>query len=478
LNKLSIKSLLSDSVIYGLSSSLAKLIGFLLIPIYTTYLLPEDYAVIAVLQSFTAIITILSILGLDSAVYRFYFENEGESEKVKKINSWIIIQFAITVFFIAVVFLFQNIIFDYVLKSGNLALRKVALIYVAGSLLLGVLSTVINAYFRLHRKPWHALLINIVSTVVSISFAIYFICYLRIGVVGLLYAQVLNLVLVNIFAGVYLFKTFTLKGFRLKENLSMIQYGINILPAGLFSVAFQFLITQIIQYKLSKEELGLFQIGTTFSVILTVITSAIASAWSPYIFSQIKNERLKEILNRVHLLYMLAIGIATITIAIFSIEILTIMTNKNYYSASWVISFQTITVFISSLNIFYVMGISISNKMKFYSILNVASILFTLCLAMLLVNRYRVNGVCISILIGQLLNVFLILYKSEKLLPLFVNVKAILCSVISIISLIFALKLLESNSIFINLTYKILSVVLLIGGSFLFLKRSNNLRFD
>ena len=41
-----LKGLLNDTIFYGLSSVLGQLIGFLLLPLYTVYLLPEDYGVL------------------------------------------------------------------------------------------------------------------------------------------------------------------------------------------------------------------------------------------------------------------------------------------------------------------------------------------------------------------------------------------------------------------------------------------------
>ncbi len=43
------RSLLSDSVVYGLGSAAERLIGFLLLPVYTKYLSTGDYGTMAML---------------------------------------------------------------------------------------------------------------------------------------------------------------------------------------------------------------------------------------------------------------------------------------------------------------------------------------------------------------------------------------------------------------------------------------------
>lgn len=473
-NKTSIKSLFSDSIIYGLSNSLGKFISFMLIPLYTKYLTPTDFGTFSLINTFSILISIIAILGLDSAVYRFYFENEDENEKVKKINNWIILQFSFTLVLSVLILLFKDHILKYILQGNNGPLGILPIVYIIGYMLLNILSTIINAYFRLYRKPWHSLVVNIVSTIFSISLSIYFVVYLNKGIIGLLYAQLLNLFCVNVIAFFFLVNRFTIHNFSWKQNIPLLKYGVNILPANLLTIGFQFYITQLIHYKLGKEELGLFQMGTNFSVILGVLTSSIAAAWSPYIFGQLKDPTFKQTFNKAYNLYLCVVGFICIAISIFATEILIIMTNANYYNASWVVSLQTLSVFISSLNIFYIMGISISKKMKFYTLINVITTSFTVLISYMFINAWGINGVCVTMLIGQIFNILLIHYKSEKLYPLFNTYKFTIVGLVSTICIIFAWKVFEINNLLYSIIFKGISLIIILVLSLVFLNKKYN----
>jgi O-antigen/teichoic acid export membrane protein len=53
-----------------------KLVGFLLIPVYTRYLAPADYGVMALVSTFGQALFIFLNLGQSTALFRFYYEDD------------------------------------------------------------------------------------------------------------------------------------------------------------------------------------------------------------------------------------------------------------------------------------------------------------------------------------------------------------------------------------------------------------------
>ena len=67
-----IKSLLSDTVLYGLSSVITQIVGLFLVPFYTKELSPEEYAIIGLFAMVTAFFNPFIAFGLDSALFRYF----------------------------------------------------------------------------------------------------------------------------------------------------------------------------------------------------------------------------------------------------------------------------------------------------------------------------------------------------------------------------------------------------------------------
>ena len=66
-------SLVKHTSIYTVGVILSKLVGFVMIPLYTRMLTPADYGVLELMSMTTDVIALLVGLGLSSAVMRHYY---------------------------------------------------------------------------------------------------------------------------------------------------------------------------------------------------------------------------------------------------------------------------------------------------------------------------------------------------------------------------------------------------------------------
>ena len=72
---------LRQSVLYALALFFSKGIGFLMIPVFTHFLEPADYGRLDILQTLADLLSIVLILGLSDALFKFYGEAKNKEEK-------------------------------------------------------------------------------------------------------------------------------------------------------------------------------------------------------------------------------------------------------------------------------------------------------------------------------------------------------------------------------------------------------------
>src|ERR687884_2262868 len=77
-----LRELVRHSAIYGLGSIVARILGVLLLPLYTRYLTPGDYGLIETLVALSAVLTALVAQGMKSAFFRFYFDSPEEGRRL------------------------------------------------------------------------------------------------------------------------------------------------------------------------------------------------------------------------------------------------------------------------------------------------------------------------------------------------------------------------------------------------------------
>ena len=89
-----IKKFLKHSFIYGIGALLSKIVGFLMIPLYTRYLTTSDYGVLELLDLTSTIVSIFISMRIGSAVIRFYYDSADELEQKKVVSTAYMATFA------------------------------------------------------------------------------------------------------------------------------------------------------------------------------------------------------------------------------------------------------------------------------------------------------------------------------------------------------------------------------------------------
>ena len=80
-----IATLGKHAAIYGTGSVGTRVLGFLLIPVYTRFMSPADYGVLALCTTTVGVLKLLSLAGFPSALFRSYlFTDTSEAEKNKR----------------------------------------------------------------------------------------------------------------------------------------------------------------------------------------------------------------------------------------------------------------------------------------------------------------------------------------------------------------------------------------------------------
>jgi O-antigen/teichoic acid export membrane protein len=74
-----LKKLAGQTALYGLSSMVGRAINFLLVPVYTSLLLPAEYGIVTELYTYAAFLNILYLFGMETTYFRFA-NKEGANE--------------------------------------------------------------------------------------------------------------------------------------------------------------------------------------------------------------------------------------------------------------------------------------------------------------------------------------------------------------------------------------------------------------
>ena len=101
-----IKQLAGETAIYGLSTILARIINFALVPLYTRVLTQSDFGVMSEFMAYIAMLQVMLTLGLETGCFRYATKEGADPDRVFS-NAFVTV-FGVCAFFFAVVALFSG----------------------------------------------------------------------------------------------------------------------------------------------------------------------------------------------------------------------------------------------------------------------------------------------------------------------------------------------------------------------------------
>ncbi len=275
-----LKSLASDSAIYGASSALSQVINFLLLPLYTHYLTKGDFGVWAMLNIVLMLFLPLAGLGMTNAVFRRFNTCKDDEERQVVLSTGLLSVVSTTLLLGITCLFFAKPLTDALYKHADGVWLMQLTIVTAMISSIGEITMVV---LRADRKVRTAAALNILRLLVTITVSIVLVAQQQMGLQGAIIGGLVGAI-VGTVAQFYV----TRHAFRMKMQKDvwkeMFFYGVPFVPhkvqAVLITVFGQFIVLN----QLGIIDGGLFRMAVMFTVPFTFVVHAIQKAWVPFKF--------------------------------------------------------------------------------------------------------------------------------------------------------------------------------------------------
>lgn len=436
--KSKVQLFVQGSIFLVISNVFIKAINFFLLPLYTRNLTPSMLGVSDSITTFTGILYPILVLGLDSAYSAFYFDRMDSNRDQKVFSTLGIIFFwlgGIPILMCALSVPLSSLIF----KTDAYSLEvTVALIGVT----LNLWYLPFSLELRLKNQMGRFGLVSILSSFTMVLLNIVFVTVLKLGEMSLILSTAIvageHLILFGLLTGaVPQKKYYSGELFR-----DMIRFALPLIPSVLMAWVLSLSDRYILLHYHGEAVVGMYGIGARFVTLLNVVINAITTAYTTFAFGSKDDEDAQQkyyyIFNVVSLI-LLAIAF---TAAIFSKEIIFIMTDAAYESSYVIVRDMMFGQLFYAMSTIVSYGI-IFKKKSAYSLLAASSgAIVNLVLNFILIPQYGLAAAAITTLIGYFISLAVCYYFSEKLYPCEYGMKRVMLS--CIITYVTSLILLES----------------------------------
>lgn len=302
----SVRILLNQTAIYGLSSIIGRFLNYLLVPLYTNIFSPSEYGIVTELYAYSSFLLIVFTYGMETAFLRF-MQEESYSKKV----------FPTSMFSIICSSLIFLLIFSFFIPYlGNLLnyRNQVYLLWLLLFILItDSLAAIPFAYLRQQNKAWKFVILKIINIITNILFNLLFLVlfpylskkgyslsYVYSPELGVGYVFISNLIS-NIITLILVFPykiKFLSVDFRLLKN--MLNYSLPLLIAGLAGMINETFDRVMLKHLISDSskamhQLGIYGANYKISILMTLFIQTFRFAAEPFFFNQSKNKNSKEL---------------------------------------------------------------------------------------------------------------------------------------------------------------------------------------
>ena len=323
--------MLKHSSLYGVCNILSRVIGFLMIPVYTRFLSPADYGTIELLDLTNYIAAMFIGLSLSAAITRFYYEYEDEDGRNLAASTSLLfvggVALAVSLALIPASGLFSRSLFG---AAGHPAYFRI----VFATLFFQALIEDCLVLMQVRQQSLAYAIFTITRLLMGLSLNVLFVVHYRMGVTGMLYSGLIS----SSIAGIYIYgKTLAGSGLRFSgaELRKLMHFGLPLFLAGFGPFILTFSDRYFLNHYASVAQVGIYALAYKISMLISVlVTNPFITTWGPKRFEIAKQPDAKELIGRVFIFFCLAVFTFALGLAVLAPEILQIAAGPSFQEAA------------------------------------------------------------------------------------------------------------------------------------------------
>ena len=302
-----LKKLLSDSVIYGLSSIVGRFLNYLLVPVYTYHMSAASggYGVVTNVYAYTALLLVILTFGMETTF--FYYANREGEERRRVFSTALGAVGTVAALFVTLVMVFIGPISTAMGYPDHPEYIRVMAWVVA----LDAFQAILFDRLRLEGRPWKFFGLKTAFIVLSVLLTLFIFLvaphwshfswmqwYDEANQVGYIFYINLFCTAVITLGFIRELKDFHLASFNFQLLKRMLKYAWPLLLFGIVGifnqVADKILLPLLLPGEEGRVQLGIYGACVKIAMLMALITQAFRFAYEPFVFGGQKDKNRKE----------------------------------------------------------------------------------------------------------------------------------------------------------------------------------------
>ncbi len=385
--------MVTDTATYGLSSVITYVVQFLLLPLYTRYLKPEENGVIALLAIVMLLFGPLANFGMTNAIYRRFNQATDDSTKRTVLSTGLMSVLCGSLISLLILQLCAVwISSDFIGDAATTNLVRLCLLSAA----INTVAQVPTIALRARRRVRVVAGMNLASVIVSIGTTLWFVVALEWGTAGWVYGTLAADVAALALALLATRGQFDLR-FSREMWRSMLSYGLPLVPHRLQAIGLAQFSQIMVSKMLGLDEAGVYAIAAKLALPVGVVVNAIQEAWVPFKFQMHAEEADSRPLFRSMFTYYFAvISYLWVGVSLWGFDVARLMTGPGYEAAAYLV--PALALLRVTQGVYFMMGtgMELTDRTGAYPLVSLAGLITVVAGAYLLVEPLGAIGAALA----------------------------------------------------------------------------------
>lgn len=459
------KELIKHFFVYGISATIGKFIAFFMLPIYASIFTPADYGNLDFILSMTSIVAIFGMFQIESGLQRFYYDQTNDNEKRTLLST----AFNFTLICSFIISLFSIFLIPWISNSFLDGGYEMELLISFLNILPSNLIVILYVFLRFQKKSFAYSIFTITHVLMSALLTIIAVLYYDFGILGVVVSATFTSYVVLVLILFSMHKDISFLILNIAKLKLMFSYSAPQFPARIGSVANVYANRFFMMSLLTATSLGLYSVSLRVASGMQLIQNAFILTWLPFFYEILKKENFQKQFLEVYRNVIFFLSLIVILLGLFSKEIILLLTNEEYIEAHKMVAILALYYALFIFKEIVDVGVKVTNKTQYNSYIYLFVSFVNIGLLFVLVPQYKLGGVCLSLLISNLLLFVLTMWNSVLLYPMLKFPIFYTSFWIGITSIFVVVLMYKEFSFFIRLMMAVL--ILLISLIVIFKKR-------
>ena len=385
--------------VYMVSSIINAAIPFLLLPVLTRFLSPNDYGITATFQSLTGLFSFIVGLNTQTAVIRRFYDDDKVNYS-EYISNCLLILFLSTALLLALLLPFS----DFISRITEFPKKWLWTIVIVS--FFQYLFSIILGVWQVRAKVYYYALFQNSQTLVNIVLSLVFIIILGMNWKGRILGQAISIAVFGIISLLILNRLDLIKSTMNRKYLSdALKFGVPLIPYSFTGWILLSMDRILLNNMVGLNQTGLYSVAYQLSMIIALFQISFNTAWVPWLYAKIKLNSPSQNSSIVRLSYafILANFLLSVLLVLIGPPFFKFFIGKNFYGATEFLWWLCLAQASNAIHIVAVTFVNYHNKNIYLTYSAVFTALVHIPVTYLLIKLNGTMGAAQSFFISSLL---------------------------------------------------------------------------